>query len=92
MQRALIDHRSNVLAKIEGLRSLSREQLNQRWRALFASERPPRICGELLIRALAYRLQEETLVGLSGTLAACWKAGAERTPRGAGRLSHSRRD
>jgi hypothetical protein len=38
--------------------------LNQRWCELFASERPPRICGDLLIKALAYRLQEKTLGGL----------------------------
>jgi hypothetical protein len=53
-----------VLAEIEGLRSLSREQLNQRWRELFASERPPRVSRELMIKALAYRLQEKTLGGL----------------------------
>src|SRR5271163_119773 len=65
MQRSLIDHGGrNVSAEIEGLRSLSREQLNQRWRELFASERPPRVCGELLIKALAYRLQEKALGGL----------------------------
>jgi hypothetical protein len=65
MQRSLIDHGgSKVLAEVEGLRSLSREQLNQRWCELFVSERPPRICGELLIKALAYRLQENTLGGL----------------------------
>jgi hypothetical protein len=65
MQRSLIDHEGrNVLVEIGGLRSLSREQLNQRWCELFVSERPPRICGELLIKALAYRLQENTLGGL----------------------------
>ena len=55
------------MAEIEGLRSLSREQLNQRWCELFVSERPPRICGELLIKALAYRLQEKALGGLKPT-------------------------
>src|SRR5580700_2884499 len=65
MQRSLIDHRgSNVLAEIEGLRTLNREQLNQRWRELSAAERPPRVSGELLIKALAYRLQENALGGL----------------------------
>jgi DUF2924 family protein len=64
MQRSLIDHRGKVLAEIEGLKTLDRERLNQRWRELFAAERPPRVCGELLIKALAYRLQEKALGGL----------------------------
>jgi hypothetical protein len=65
MQRALIDHGGrNVLAEIEGLRSLGRKQLNQRWRELFASERPPPVSGELLIKALAYQVKEQTLGGL----------------------------
>jgi hypothetical protein len=65
MKRSLIDHGGRkVLAEIEGLRTLNREQLNQRWRELFAAERPPRVCGELLIKALAYRLEEKALGGL----------------------------
>ena len=64
MQRSLIDHRGKVLAEIEGLTTLDREQLNQRWRELFASERPPQVCSELLIKALAYRLHEKALGGL----------------------------
>jgi hypothetical protein len=67
MQRSLIDQRGKVLAEIEGLRTLNREVLNQRWCELFASERPPRVCGELLIKALAYRLQEKALGGLKPT-------------------------
>jgi hypothetical protein len=41
------------LAEIEGLGTLNGEQLNQRWHELFAAERPPRVSGELLIKALA---------------------------------------
>jgi hypothetical protein len=62
IKRSSIDHGGRkVLAEIEGLRTLNREQLNQRWRELFAAERPPRVCGELLIKALAYRLEEKAL-------------------------------
>jgi hypothetical protein len=32
MQRSLIDHTCNVLAEIEGLKTLTSRQLNQRWR------------------------------------------------------------
>ena len=38
--------------------------LKQRWRALYGSEPPPHISRELLIRALAYRIQEKALGGL----------------------------
>jgi hypothetical protein len=67
MQRSSTDHRGKVLAEIESLKTLDREQLDQRWRELFASERPPRVCGELLIKALAYRLQERAWGGLKPT-------------------------
>jgi hypothetical protein len=53
-----------LAAEIEALRTLSPQELNQRWRALFGSERPRRLSGELLIGALAYRLQEHALGGL----------------------------
>jgi len=51
-------------AQIENLRSLGPEQLNQAWRDLFESARPRRVCGDLLIEALGYRLQEKAIGGL----------------------------
>jgi hypothetical protein len=51
-------------AQIENLRNLGPEGLDQSWRALFGSDRPRRVCGDLLIKALGYRLQEETIGGL----------------------------
>jgi hypothetical protein len=51
-------------AEIEGLRTLTPDELEQRWRGLFGRERPRRIYGALLIGALAYRLQENALGGL----------------------------
>jgi hypothetical protein len=65
MARALSQTEFDKLAaEIEALRTLGPEELNQRWRALFGSERPRRLYGELLIGALAYRLQEIALGGL----------------------------
>jgi Protein of unknown function (DUF2924) len=40
------------------------KSLRVRWRALWNSEPPKRISRELLIRAIAYRLQERTFGGL----------------------------
>ena len=50
--------------KVENLRILGPEELDQTWRALFGSERPRRVCGDLLIKALGYRLQEKAIGGL----------------------------
>jgi hypothetical protein len=63
MKRSL-SNIEDLSAQIENLRTLGSEELDQTWRDLFAAERPPRVCGELLIKALAYRLQEKTLGGL----------------------------
>src|SRR5713101_4901496 len=53
-----------LVTEIEGLRRLSPEELDQRWRRLFESERPNRMCGSLLRQRLAYWLQEKVLGGL----------------------------
>src|SRR5271167_2915796 len=42
----------------------NKAQLDQTWRALFGTERPRRVCGTLLIKALGYRLQERAIGGL----------------------------
>jgi hypothetical protein len=65
MARLLAQGESGKLAtEIERLAALSREQLDERWRELFGSERPRRLYGALLVGVLAYRLQERTLGGL----------------------------
>ena len=38
--------------------------LKERWRALYGTEPPRRISRDLLVRALAYRIQEQALGGL----------------------------
>jgi len=47
-------------AQIENLKALGPEELDQTWRDLFGSDRPRRVCGDLLIKALGYRLQEKS--------------------------------
>jgi len=51
-------------AEIAGLVGLSREQLQARWRELYRTEPPRKIGRDLLIRAIAYRLQENVYGGL----------------------------
>jgi len=51
-------------AQIGNLGNLGSEELGQTWRVLFGSERPRRVYGDLLIRALGYRLQEKAFGGL----------------------------
>ena len=63
MKCSLADIES-VSVRVESLRILGPEELDQTWRALFGSERPSRVCGDLLIKALGYRLQEKAIGGL----------------------------
>ena len=73
-------------AQIENLRNLRLEELDQTWRDLFSSERPRRVCGDLLIKALGYRLQEKAIGGLKPStrrLLERWgRNGSERDPSG----------
>ena len=63
MKCSLFDIES-LSAEIENLGNLGPEQLDQTWRDLFGSDRPRRVCGDLLIKALGYRLQEKAIGGL----------------------------
>jgi len=71
-------------AEIENLRTLGPEQLDQSWRDLFESDRPRRVYGDLLIKALGYRLQENAIGGLKPStrrLLERWgRNGSERGP------------
>ena len=74
----------DLSAQIENLENLGPEQLNQAWRDLFESDRPRRICSDLLIKALGYRLQEKAIGGLKPStrrLLERWgRNGSERGP------------
>src|SRR5260370_40646216 len=72
-----------LAAEIALLESLSTEQLRARWKASYGSEAPPRISRDLLARALAYRIQEHALGGLS--------ASTRRVLERAADASHERR-
>jgi hypothetical protein len=68
VRRWLADGESEQLvSEVESLRALSPEELNRRWQILFGSDRPKRLCGSLLVQALAYRLQERVCGGLKAS-------------------------
>ena len=55
---------SALAHEIAALRQASPADLKERWRALYGTEPPRRISRDLLVRALAYRIQEKALGGL----------------------------
>ena len=65
MSRSLSEReREKLTGEIAGLQSLDVEQLKARWRTLYQTEAPTRFSRDLLLRAVAYRLQERALGGL----------------------------
>ena len=56
--------RQKLSAEVSLLESLDVEQLRERWKILFETEAPPRFSRDLLMRAVAYRIQERVLGGL----------------------------
>lgn len=51
--------------EIDGLRRTSREQLKDRWRALYKAAPPAAFTPDLLARGIAWKLQEKALGSLS---------------------------
>ncbi len=64
MKRKIAIAPSAVDREIAALQEATSANLKQRWWALYGSEAPRRISRDLLIRALAYRIQEKALGGL----------------------------
>jgi len=62
---------AGLVHEIATLHSATPADLKSRWRALYGTEPPPRISRDLLIRALAYKLQEEALGGLKPSTRRC---------------------
>jgi Protein of unknown function (DUF2924) len=52
-----------VARRLEALRDLSPDELRKDWRRLYRSQ-PPRLSRDLLVRAIAYRIQELRYGGL----------------------------
>ena len=71
---------STLEREINDSKQAAVSQLKERWRALYLTEPPRRISRDLLIRALAYRMQEQAHVGLGHPLADCCR-GSLQMPR-----------
>ena len=56
---------SDLEAEIGALAGLDHGALQERWKALYGSEAPVRMSRELILRAVAYRMQEQAFGGLS---------------------------
>jgi hypothetical protein len=63
MKRHLMD-KEGLAAELAALPSFDRQQLLQHWRTLYGVNAPVKISQQLLIRAIAYKLQEQVLGGL----------------------------
>lgn len=72
----------NASVEIGGLADLDLPALRQHWRKLYASEPPDRMSRELMIQAIAYRMQENRLGGLSRAARMKLAAGREETAGG----------
>jgi hypothetical protein len=59
--------REAISGGLAALASLPLKELKQQWRSLYSSEPPLRVSRELLIRAVAYRIQEQALGGLKAS-------------------------
>lgn len=59
--------RGELAAAIADLHQLDRATLGAHWRTLYGSEAPRRLAKPLLIRAVAYGLQERALGGLAAS-------------------------
>jgi len=64
MKRKASITRSALVREIERLKEATPSDLKERWRTLYGGEPPGRISRDLLVRALAYRIQEQALGGL----------------------------
>ena len=64
MKSKITSTTSALVHEIAALGQSTPANLRERWRVLYRTEPPPRISRDLLIRALAYRIQERALGGL----------------------------
>jgi Protein of unknown function (DUF2924) len=55
---------STIAREIEALYETPLSDLKDRWRTLYRTDPPPRISRDLIVRAVAYRIQEKALGGV----------------------------
>ena len=77
-----------LYAEIDALQSETILQLRQRWKVLYGTQPPPRASRDLLTRAVAYRIQERALGGLSASTRRLLERIADSVQRTGRRGSH----
>src|SRR5579883_999593 len=65
MKRRRLAYAAGLASTLASLPALPREELLERWRALYGAEPPRKISRPILVRAIAYRMQEQIYGGLS---------------------------
>lgn len=80
MKRSIDD--GGLASKLAGLPSLDRSALLEQWRNIYGIEPPPRISQQLLVQAIAYRLQEQALGGIKPSTRRFLAKAAEETNAG----------
>jgi len=55
---------SGLASTLASLPTLDRDELLERWRTLYGKPAPPHISRPILVRAIAYRMQEQVFGGL----------------------------
>ncbi len=81
-----------MAVEIGRLAGLDLFALRERWRTHYGSEPLQRMSRELMMRAVAYRMQENAFGGLSRTAKARLTAAAEEGGRSGGKVSRVRTD
>jgi hypothetical protein len=81
---------SDVVVEIGRLADLDLYALRDRWRELYGSEPPVRMSRELLLMAVAYRIQERAFGGLSAATKRKLAAAASASPEVPRRLRKER--
>jgi hypothetical protein len=74
-------HEIDVEAEIGALAGLDLSALRGRWRDLYGSEAPVHMSPELMLRAIAHRIQEKAFGGLSASLKAKLASAANAVAR-----------
>ena len=72
---------SELEEEVASLRRLSRLQLTDRWRGLFKAAPPAAFTPDLIVRGIAWRLQEKEFGGLAADVRRTLSCGGEGTPR-----------
>jgi hypothetical protein len=82
-----------VARRLESLYDLTPDELRNEWRRLYRSQ-PPRVSRDLLVRAIAYRIQELRYGGLNKAtsrklvaLVQSWRSDEEIAPESTPRIS-----